>query len=168
MLPMIDIYDWICFWNIYTLVIISSTFVLFVWSIFGHYKVKILSSGLRCIVWWDLSLIMASFYKKHCDDLIIYFISCTSTHWSKPVPRKWRGPVIGQLYMCWVDFSYQSHDWLVVCFTLQTRVPSFSHGQPSYRFLTHLLAHGEAWLHRADLDFLRHYCIYFMIPPLEM
>ena len=33
-------------------------------SMFGYYKVKTLSSGLRCFVWWDLGLIIASFFQK--------------------------------------------------------------------------------------------------------
>ena len=51
---------------------------------------------MRCIVWWDLSLIMASFFLKalRCFKKNLLCFKCTSNHWSKPVPRKWRGPMI--------------------------------------------------------------------------
>ena len=101
----------------------------------GRYKVKTLSYGLRCIVWWELSLIMASFLWKALRCLKERFVfKALAIQWSKPVPRKWRGPVISQLYMCWVDFSYQSHDWLVVCFTFKLGCPFFYTGSLVFRF----------------------------------
>ena len=48
--PMIDTYDLKLFYTLYTCNSIK-WFVLNVSSILGYYKVKTLSSGLRCIVW---------------------------------------------------------------------------------------------------------------------
>ena len=132
---------------------------------FGRYKVKTLSSGLRCIVWWELSLITVSFFIKS----IAMFkrkicFKALAIQWSKPVPRKWRGPVISQLYMCWVDFSYQSHDWLVVCFTLKLGCPFFYTGSLVFRFSWFFL---DSWSWRWILSFIlfmlfSSYCTYFV------
>ena len=61
---MIDTYDLKLF---YTLCTYNSIkwFVLNVLSMFGYYKGKPYPR-LRCIVWWDLGLIIASFLEKHC------------------------------------------------------------------------------------------------------
>ena len=59
--PMIDTYDLKLFYTLYTYNSIK-WFVLNVSSILGYYKVETLSSGLRCIVWWELGLIIASFF----------------------------------------------------------------------------------------------------------
>ena len=94
---------------------------------FGHYKVKTLSSGLRCIVWWELSLIMASFLYKALQYLKEWFVfKALAIQWSKPVPRKWCGPVISHIINVLSRFLIPV-PWLTrSLFHFQTRVPPFS------------------------------------------
>ena len=137
---------------------------------FGRYKVKTLSSGLRCIVWWELSLITASFLQKAYRCLKERFVL---KHWqSNGVnPFHESGVVLwlAILYMCWVDFSYQSHDWLVVCFTLKLGCPFFYTGSLVFRFswLFFWIAGAEDGFYHLSLFMLfSSYCTYYVCFPL--
>ena len=129
---------------------------------FGRYKVKTLSSGLRCIVWWELSLIMASFFIK-CIALFKRKIcfKALAIQWSKPVPWKWRGPVISQIIYVLSGFLIPV-PWLTrSLFHFQTRVPLFLHGQPCIQVSWFFFL--DSWSWRWILSFISFYAVQLLL-----
>ena len=103
---------------------------------------------------------IAMFKRKIC-------FKALAIQWSKPVPRKWRGPVISNILNVLSRFLIPVLWQTRSLFHFQTRVPLFLHGQPFIQVLASFLwiAGAEDGFYYLSLFMLfNSYCTLFCFP----
>ena len=137
---------------------------------------------MRCIVRWDLSLIMASYFLKElrCFKRIYFVLNALAITGVNPFRESgvvlWFAILLlfTQLSRFLIPVPMTDSLFVSLC---KRGCPYFHMGSLVHRWqvvfgsaLLHRVHFGSwrGWLHRDDFDIFRHYCTYIMIPPLAM